>query len=227
MLSQLSTLCHIKPEPVLVDRGALHAEHTIKVDDKNDGDDDKTMPERGSFRTFVWGLATIGVGLCALIVAAAMCAVCIIGSCILWLRGLSSILEWRTWKWSKMGRTVSGKTKRHGCPTAMPGQEHGDSWEHAWEHVAKVRNFRVRHERDSEHFHVAPLLHSTTGLTMERLCLLTKRKHDSRQQQNVEQSEKGKGEMAGNLSELDPGSTGGYLFPVQVPMHSSFMGHAP
>lgn len=123
-----------------------------------------------------------------------------------------------------MGRTVSGETKRHGCPTAMPGQEHGDNWLHAWEHVAKARNFRVRHEHDSEHFHVAPLLHSTTGIDMERLCFLTKKKHDKVQIQGAPPpSEKGKGKMAGNLDELDPEATGGYLFSLQVQLSPHFI----
>lgn len=157
-----------------------------------------------------------------------MCAACIVLSGVLWLRGLWSILEWGRWKWSGEGRTVSGETKRHGCPTAMPGQERGSNWESAWEHVAKVRNFRVRHERDSEHFHVAPLLHSTTGLDMEHLCFLTKKKHDNQQknkhdnqqqqqqQQGLGASETGTSEAVGDLREPHPEATGGYLFPVQV-----------
>ena len=61
------------------------------------------------------------------------------------------------------------------CPTAMPGQERGDHWRHAWR-VVQTRNYRIRQESGSVHFHVAPLLKSTTGLDMERLVMLVKKR---------------------------------------------------
>eukprot|EP00903_Cladosiphon_okamuranus_P011821 g11108.t2 len=72
----------------------------------------------------------------------------------------------------------------------------------------------------SEHFHVAPLLHSTTGSDMERLCLLTKKKRDNQQQkqqqhhqeqQAAADSEESKTETVGDTQE----AAGGYIFPVQ------------
>ena len=62
------------------------------------------------------------------------------------------------------------------CPTAMPGQERGDHWGHAWR-VVQTRNYRIRQESGSVHFHVAPLLKSTTGLDMERLVMLVKKRN--------------------------------------------------
>eukprot|EP00752_Nemacystus_decipiens_P006636 g5966.t1 len=197
-----------------------------KPDKTERGEDDKTATERGYFRMFCLGLALVVISFVALLVATAMCTACIAASGILWLRGLESIVKWTQWKWSDTGRTVSGETKRHGCPTAMPGQEHGDNWRHAWAHVAKARNFRIARELESEHFHVAPLLHSTTGSDMERLCLLTKGMRDNHQKQQQQQhqhqqdrqhqqsaarSEEIKAEPVGDTQE----AAGGYLFPVQ------------
>ena len=67
---------------------------------------------------------------------------------------------------------MSGETEST-CPTAMPGQERGDHWRHAWS-VVQARNYRIRQESGSVHFHVAPLLKSTKGLDMERLMMSVK-----------------------------------------------------
>ena len=112
----------------------------------------------------------------------------------------------------------------------MPGQEHGDNWPNAWEHVVKARNFRVRHEHEAEHFHVAPLLHSTTGLSMQRLCFLVKQKYDSQQQQQqqpppqgVAPSEEGTGEMVADAEE----ASGRRRCPGQVQLVSGVCFRCP
>lgn len=62
------------------------------------------------------------------------------------------------------------------CPTAMPGQERGGHWEHAWE-VVRAGNHRIRQVSESAHFHILPLLKSTTGLDMERLVMVIKHRN--------------------------------------------------
>lgn len=186
-----------------------------EANDANGSSTSKTA-ERGYFRTFLWGLLSIAICLCALIAAAAMCTACIFGSCILWLRGLYSVFEWVRWKLSDKGKSGSGETSIRGYPTPMPGQENGNNWRHAWEHVAKAQNFRIRHEHDSEHFNVAPLLQSITGLDMERLCFVTMKKHSSMQQQAAAPNKNSARERIGELDEPDPEEAGGYMFPVQV-----------
>eukprot|EP00903_Cladosiphon_okamuranus_P021649 g19903.t1 len=119
------------------------------------------------------------------------------------------IIQWAQWRKSVQGKVGFGETAHRGYPTAMPGQEHGNNWRYAWEHVAKKQNFRLRHEHESEHFHVAPLLQSTSGLDMERLYFLTKKK------QEPSSGEKGAREKFGESDEPDPEAAGGYMFPVQ------------
>lgn len=191
----------------------------IKFDDGDEDEENKSTSasktvERGYFRTFLRALATVGICLCALIAATAMSIICFLLSIVLWLRGLGSIIHWVQWKMSDKGKSGSGETTHRGYPTAMPGQEHGSSWRHAWEHVAKTQNFRLRHEHESEHFHVAPLLQSMSGLDMERLCFLTMKKHNNLQV--VASGEKGAREKSGEPDEPDPEAAGGYMFPVQV-----------
>lgn len=141
-------------------------------------------------------------------------------SCVLWLRGLYSVVEWVRWKVSEEGKlgsgeTLFGGTPSRGYPTAMPGQESGSHWQHAWQHVAKARNVRLRHELDSEHFHVTPLLQSTTGVDMGRLCCVAKKKVDEKQQ-GTAPSEKGKGKMAGGVDKPAPETASTSMAPVQV-----------
>lgn len=108
----------------------------------------------------------------ALGLAAILCVLSCIGSIILWLRGLWGVVEWSFWRLTEEGKFVSGASENN-CPKAMPGQERGDPWRHAWK-VVKARNYRIRHESESAHFHIGSLLKSTTGLDMERLVMLVK-----------------------------------------------------
>lgn len=98
--------------------------------------------------------------------------------------------------------SVSGETEEYRCPTAMPGQEQGSHWKHAWT-IAKCGNRRIRDDRDSAHFNVGPLLKSTTGLKMEHLALLIRTRHE--RQKNKEE-----------LNEVDRDAAGGHLFPSRI-----------
>lgn len=184
--------------------------------DENKPSSSSKTAENGYFRTFALGVASVAVYLCALLAASVMCVACIAGSCLLWARGLYSVAEWTAWRLSDKGRSGSGETTNRGYPTAMPGQEHGNNWRHAWKHVAKAQNFRVRHEHDSEHFHVAPLLQSMSGLDMERLCFLTMKKRNNPSGAASSSGEDGAGEQLGEPDEPDPEAAGGYMFPVEV-----------
>ncbi|CAM9548053.1 unnamed protein product, partial [Ectocarpus fasciculatus] len=189
------------------------------------GDDDEVEPfmsvklrgKRGKFRAFAWVFGAIIACVCALVFAAALCGVCIAGSFVLWLRGVCHVFEWTHWRRSEEGRFVSGETEEGACPTAMPGQERGQNWRHAWKYVAKARNFRVRHEHDSEHFHVAPLLQATTGLDMEQLCLLAKEKfNEQKQEQRADAPSAGKCVGGECLDDQDPGADDGSVPSIQA-----------
>lgn len=94
------------------------------------------------------------------------------GSIILWFRGMWGVYEWVRWEMKgKDGNKNKAKEDNDGllnCPTAMPGQERQDHWEKAWL-LAKARNYRIQDDTKSVHFHVAPFLKSTKGLSMEDL----------------------------------------------------------
>ncbi|CAN0376362.1 unnamed protein product, partial [Ascophyllum nodosum] len=140
----------------------------------DEGEEVSTNERQGHFRKFFFTLFGACAWILALVFAAVMCALCCIGSIILWGRGLWSVAEWTCWRFTEEGRAVSGEAESS-CPTAMPGQERGDHWRHAWR-VVQTRNYRIRQESGSVHFHVAPLLKSTTGLDMERLVMLVKKR---------------------------------------------------
>ncbi|CAM9885508.1 unnamed protein product [Ectocarpus fasciculatus] len=196
------------------------------------GDNDEVEPflsvklrvKRGKFRAFLWVLCATARSVLALVFAAALCGVYVAGSFVLWLRGVCHVFEWAHWRRSEEGRFVSGETEEGACPTAMPGQERGQNWRHAWKYVAKARNFRVRHEHDSEHFHVAPLLQATTGLDMEEFCLRAKEKFkDQKQEQRADAPRAGKCGGCKDLDDLDPGADGGSVPRNQAdeqPQHS-------
>ena len=138
------------------------------------GEEASTNERQGHFRTLFSTLFGACAWILALVFAAVLCALCCIGSIILWGRGLWGVAEWSCWRFTEEGRAVSGEAEST-CPTAMPGQERGDHWRHAWS-VVQNRNYRIRQESGSVHFHVAPLLKSTTGLDMERLVTLVKKR---------------------------------------------------
>lgn len=153
----------------------------------------------------------------ALFFAVAVCGVCIAGSFVLWLRGVCNVFEWAHWRRSDEGRFVSGETKEGACPTAMPGQERGQNWRHAWKYVARARNFRIRHEQDSEHFHIAPLLQATTGLDMEEFCLRAKDKfNDEKHEHRVDAPGAGKCVGVAGLDDLDPDAGSGSVSGTQA-----------
>lgn len=135
----------------------------------------------------------------AVLVAAGLFVVSTLGSLVLWGRGLWGVWKWVCWRGAVEGKKVSGETERHRCPTAMPGQEHGDHWKHSWE-MAKSRNYRISKELDCLHFNVAPLIKGTAGLGLEHLVMLVKKRS--------ERSEREK-----DLKEVDREVAGGHLFP--------------
>lgn len=155
----------------------------------------------GHFRTLVLAVLSSVAMIAAVVVAAAMCVVFTAGSAVLWVRGLWDVLQWLAWRTSDDAKSVSGETEKHPCPTAMPGQEHGSHWKHAWWNVAKRSNYRIRAERESVHFNVAPLLTSTTGLDLERLSLLIKRGDDNTVREK-------------DITEIDRAAASGHLLPV-------------
>lgn len=122
------------------------------------------------FWTFFRAISGFVAWVIALVFAGIMCALCCIGSIILWIRGLWGVVEWNVWRLMEEGEIISGAAENN-CPKAMPGQECGDPWRHAWK-VVKARNYKIRHESESAHFHIGPLLKSFTGLDMERLVML-------------------------------------------------------
>ncbi|CAB1096081.1 unnamed protein product [Ectocarpus sp. CCAP 1310/34] len=173
--------------------------------------------KKGKFRAFLWVFLGIIACVFALGFAVALCGVCVAGSFVLWLRGVCNVFEWAHWRLSEEGRFVSGETKKGTCPTAMPGQERGSNWRHAWKYVAKARNFRIRHEHDSEHFHVAPLLQATTGLDMEQFCLLAKEKFNDKNQEHwADSPSAGKCVGGGGLDDLELDAGGGSVSRTQA-----------
>lgn len=138
---------------------------------------------RGHCRIFLRTMVGIILWIIYLVFAAVLCALCCIASLILWVRGLFGVGEWVFWRLTDRGKQMSGR-RQLDCPKAMPGQERGGHWEHAWE-VVQAGNHRIRHESVSAHFHIFPLLKSTTGLDMERLVMVIKHRN-AKSNQNSE-----------------------------------------
>lgn len=207
----------VKP---LVNGGGNNVAFTSKFaneGEEDEGEEPKAPSKRGKLRESLLALGTIVACLLALLFAAALCGACIVGSFFLWFRGVWNVWEWVRWRRSEEGKFVSGETEQE-CPTAMPGQEHGQNWRHAWQHVAKARNFRIRHEHGSEHFHVAPFLQSTTGLDMKRLCSLAKKKYNDRLQEEPGHAPRDEGSSMGleGLDDLGLDPAGGSVSRAQV-----------
>lgn len=127
----------------------------------------------GHFRVFFRVVLGMVAWSLALAFAVVLCVLCFIGSLVLWVRGLWGIVEWRSWRLAE-GKTVPGGAELD-RPTAMPGQQRGNHWKHAWE-IVKAGNYSIRHETGSAHFHISPLLKRTTGFDMERLVMLIKQR---------------------------------------------------
>lgn len=68
-------------------------------------------------------------------------------------------------------KTSNSEHEELSCPAPMPGQERTEHWRKAW-NLAKARNCRINDDKESVHFHVGPLLKSTTGLSMDNLMSL-------------------------------------------------------
>ena len=96
--------------------------HIHQVDEDRENKTASTSAGRGYFRTFFLSLYGVTIYLFALNAAIVWCTSCILGSCILWFRGLYSVLDWTSWKWSDMGRRVSGETTNIGVQNRCLGR---------------------------------------------------------------------------------------------------------
>lgn len=156
----------------------------------------------GAFKTLCWVLIKVLAWALMSVCAAALSIACFTGAIVLWARGLYGVYRWVCWRSSEEGKSVSGETPDYRCPTAMPGQEQGAHWKHAWT-IAKGGNRKIRDNRDSAHFNVGPLLTNSTGLNVGQLALLIRTRHEISNRKE-------------ELHEVDRNVAGVHLFPPRA-----------
>lgn len=164
----------------------------VGVQTRGETDSDDVLMDhewRGFLRTVWLVIAVFVAWLACTVLAMLFCTLCVVGTGLLWCRGLWSVRQWVRWRQSRDG------AKFDECPVIMPGEGRRNRWIHAWE-IAKSKNLRTWEDPDSPHFNVAPLLKSSTGLN---LTVLLDKLH-----KEMEESEKDE-----RMDDLDlPGSWG-------------------
>lgn len=148
-------------------------------------DSDATTARPGYFRAMCIVIMHILAWIGASGFAVVMCVACLIGSFILWVRGLCEVEVWRRRRSVSKHKPQSHYGKRD-CPTAMAGQEDGNHWRDAWRKVAETQDYGIQRERESIHFNVDSLLKSTTGLDLEHISRVVKRRHQHWRSSTVE-----------------------------------------